>query len=196
MSLTREQIQEVFEWVSTHPDHVDHTIEYAVDKDHPERVYHAILAFPSGIWEYDENEKELKHEMSRTDAMCDYTFRQHYLKTYQCPIQGSPIRGKVRCPFHSSLVFDLIDLADPITLPRTRSMVPQNFEGLRERSHEDQTSHQFKQISPSEYLEDLNSRVGNGIQVIQVTEDEVLDTMNERLKAHAPRVVYLTHKDV
>ena len=285
MSLTKEQIQEVFEWVKTYPYHISRVIESAFDKDHPERVYHAILAFPHIIYEYDDEENV---ENSRNDSTCDYTFREGPLCSYQCPIQGSPVRGKMRCPFHSSLVFDLIDLADPITLPRTRPMIPEDFADLRERAKmenhkildvtrvSDETPcHQFKQVSYADFLSDLNSRpnahvseeegvikdetkvpsgpefpsvseetkvpsgpespnvseetkvpsgpespnvseemnvpsgpefpsvseemnvrLGNGIQVIQVTEDEVFDTMNERMNAHRRRVTHVSPNEV
>ena len=134
MSLTTAQIQEVFDWVVSHPNHFIGVISSCIDRDHPERVCHAIQAFPNNVIEYDPHQvtSELQETTGSPDA-CDYTFREGRSRTYTCDKKGTAIRGKVRCPFHSSLVFDLIDLADPVTLPRSRPMVPQDFADLREK---------------------------------------------------------------
>lgn len=206
MSLTTAQIQEVFDWVVSHPNHFIGVISSCIDRDHPERVCHAIQAFPNNVIEYDLHQvmSELQETTGSPDA-CDYTFREGRSKTYTCDKKGTVIRGKVRCPFHSSLVFDLIDLADPVTLPRSRPMVPQDFADLREKVNRQEDGPRFVEVSPEDFLNDvksrprisveeddqsdqivneMNARLGSGIQFIQVTEEEVMDTFNERASAY------------
>ena len=196
MSLTTAQIQEVFAWVVSHPDHFTGVIGSCIDRDYPERVCHAIQAFPNNVIEYDDSLHQVMsgpRETTGSPDACDYTFREGRSRTYTCDKKGVAIRGKVRCPFHSSLVFDLIDLADPVTLPRSRPMVPQDFADLRDRVNHQEDGPRFVDVSYDDFLNDMksrprvsveeddqsdqivnemNSRLSNGIQFIQVTEEE------------------------
>ena len=114
--ISSSVILDVFDWVVQHPEHVNFIAD-AVNHNYPERVYHAVLAFPRDVYGYADpingNMVGFK-ESDDPDNKCDFVFRQGPQMIMQCGCEGVPIRGKIRCSFHAAFIFDLIDQADPV----------------------------------------------------------------------------------
>jgi len=109
-------ILDVFDWVVHHPEHVNFIAD-AVNHNYPERVYHAVLAFPRDVYGYVDpiNGSMIGFkESDDPDNKCDFVFRQGPQMIMPCGCEGVPVRGKIRCSFHAAFIFDLIDQADPV----------------------------------------------------------------------------------
>lgn len=118
VSFTLEQAREVTEWVHRHWEDVHETIRYASDVDRPEAACFAILAYPNRLSKLPPNYAD-KEKMMNTEEACDYYING----ATKCKLKGVQWNGRVRCPYHDTYAFDLVEMTLTKVHPRDKESI-------------------------------------------------------------------------